>query len=65
MVYIARALRDFGDEFVVLLLPFYLAARGFDAFEIDIVATSGSMRSALTGPATAAQTECNHCASAC
>ncbi len=47
-VFIARALRDFGDGFVVLLTPFYLAARGLDAFEIGVVATLGLFGSALT-----------------
>lgn len=47
-IYIARALRDFGDGFVALLLPVYLAARGFDAFEIGLVATLALLGSALT-----------------
>ena len=47
-VYAARALRDFGDGFVALLLPVYLAARGFDAFEIGLVATLALFGSALT-----------------
>lgn len=48
LVYAARALRDFGDGFVALLLPVYLAARGFDAFEIGLVATLALFGSALT-----------------
>jgi len=48
LVYAARALRDFGDGFVALLLPVYLAARGFDAFEIGLVATLALLGSALT-----------------
>ncbi len=47
-IYAARALRDFGDGFVALLLPVYLAARGFDAFEIGLVATLALLGSALT-----------------
>lgn len=47
-IYLARALRDFGDGFVALLLPVYLAARGFDAFEIGAVATLALLGSALT-----------------
>ena len=47
-IYVARALRDFGDGFVALLLPVYLAARGFDAFEIGLVATLALLGSALT-----------------
>jgi hypothetical protein len=33
IVYIARAFRDFADGFAVLLVPFYLAARGLGALE--------------------------------
>ncbi len=47
-IYLARALRDFGDGFVALLLPVYLAARGFGAFEIGAVATLALLGSALT-----------------
>lgn len=47
-IYLARALRDFGDGFVALLLPVYLTARGFDAFEIGAVATLALLGSALT-----------------
>lgn len=47
-IYLARALRDFGDGFVALLLPVYLAAHGFDAFEIGTVATLALLGSALT-----------------
>ena len=47
-IYCARALRDFGDGFVALLLPVYLGARGFDAFEIGTVATLALLGSALT-----------------
>jgi MFS family permease len=47
-VYVARALRDFGDGFAVLLVPFYLAARGLGAFEIGIVSALGLLGSALT-----------------
>ena len=48
LIYLARALRDFGDGFAVLLVPFYLAARGLGAFEIGLVATLGLLGSALT-----------------
>lgn len=47
-VFMARSIRDFGDGFIVLLAPFYLAARGLDAFTIGIVATLGLFGSALT-----------------
>jgi MFS family permease len=38
-VYRARALRDFGDGFVAVLLPVYLTAVGLGAFEVGLVAT--------------------------
>ena len=44
----ARALRDFGDGFIVLLLPVYLSILGFDAFQIGLVATLALLGSALT-----------------
>lgn len=47
-IYLARALRDFGDGFVAVLLPVYLAALGFGAFEIGVVATLALLGSALT-----------------
>lgn len=36
-VYLARALRDFGDGFVAILLPVYLTAIGLGSFEVGIV----------------------------
>ena len=48
LIYSARALRDFGDGFVVLLLPVYLSSLGFDAFQIGLVATLALLGSALT-----------------
>ena len=47
-IYIARALRDFGDGFVALLLPVYLSALGLGAFEVGVVATLALLGSALT-----------------
>ena len=38
-LYAARALRDFGDGFVAVLLPVYLTAMGLGAFEVGIVST--------------------------
>jgi MFS family permease len=38
-VYVARALRDFGDGFIAILLPVYLTALGLGPFEIGAVAT--------------------------
>jgi MFS family permease len=46
-IYTARALRDFGDGFVVVLLPVYLETIGFGAFEIGLVATLALFGSAL------------------
>lgn len=36
-VYLARALRDFGDGFVAVLLPVYLTAIGLGSFEVGVV----------------------------
>jgi len=47
-LYAARALRDFGDGFVAVLLPVYLAALGLGPIEIGIVATAALLGSALT-----------------
>jgi MFS family permease len=48
-IYAARALRDFGDGFVAVLLPVYLAAIGLGPLEIGIVATLALLgTSALT-----------------
>src|SRR5260221_492784 len=44
----ARALRDFGDGFVAVLLPVYLAALGLGPFEIGVFATLALLGSALT-----------------
>ncbi len=46
-LYLARALRDFGDGFVAVLLVIYLAELGLDAFRIGIVATVALLGSAL------------------
>jgi MFS family permease len=46
-LYAARALRDFGDGFVAVLLPVYLATIGLGAFEIGVVATLALLGSAL------------------
>lgn len=46
-LYAARALRDFGDGFVAVLLVVYLAELGLDAFRIGIVATVALLGSAL------------------
>ncbi len=43
----ARALRDFGDGFVAVLLPVYLTMIGLGAFEVGLVATLALLGSAL------------------
>jgi MFS family permease len=43
----ARALRDFGDGFVAILLPVYLIAVGFSPLEIGAIATAALLGSAL------------------
>ena len=43
----ARAVRDFGDGFVAVLLPVYLAALGYSPFEVGAIATSALLGSAL------------------
>ena len=48
MIYAARALRDFGDGFVAVLLPVYLTALGLGPFEVGVVATVALLGSALT-----------------
>ncbi len=46
-IFVARALRDFGDGFVAILLPVYLTAIGMGPFEIGLVATLALLGSAL------------------
>lgn len=46
-VFLARAIRDFGDGFVAILLPVYLTALGLDAFQVGLVATLALSGSAL------------------
>src|SRR5215207_2628652 len=43
----ARALRDFGDGFVAVLLPVYLIALGFTPLQVGIIATAALLGSAL------------------
>jgi MFS family permease len=43
----ARALRDFGDGFVAVLLPVYLLALGFTPLEVGVIATAALLGSAL------------------
>ncbi|WBU65667.1 MFS transporter [Paracoccus aerodenitrificans] len=46
-LFAARALRDFGDGFVAILLPVYLLALGFSPLEVGILATASLLGSAL------------------
>lgn len=46
-IYLARALRDFGDGFVAVLFPVYLTALGFDAFRIGVIATAALLGSSF------------------
>ena len=46
-IYVARALRDFGDGFVAVLLPIYLTTIGLGAFEVGVVASASLLGSAL------------------
>jgi len=46
-VFAARAIRDFGDGFVAVILPVYLTALGMSAFEVGVVATLALAGSAL------------------
>ncbi|HET6620650.1 MAG TPA: MFS transporter [Dongiaceae bacterium] len=43
----ARALRDFGDGFIAILLPVYLTALGFSPFAVGVIATASLLGSAL------------------
>jgi MFS family permease len=43
----ARALRDFADGFVAVLLPVYLLALGLDTLQVGVVATASLLGSAL------------------
>jgi MFS family permease len=47
-LYAARALRDFGDGFIAVLLAVYLTELGFSAFVVGIVATAALLGSSLT-----------------
>jgi MFS family permease len=46
-IYAARALRDFGDGFVAILLVVYLTELGLGPFEIGVIATAALLGSAL------------------
>jgi MFS family permease len=46
-LYAARAFRDFGDGFVVVLLPVYLTGMGLGPLEVGVVATLALLGSAV------------------
>ncbi|WP_315858489.1 MFS transporter [Rhizobium leguminosarum] len=46
-LFAARALRDFGDGFVAILLPVYLLALGFSPLQVGIIATVSLFGSAF------------------
>lgn len=43
----ARAIRDFGDGFVAVLLPVYLTSLGFSALQVGVLATLALLGSAI------------------
>ncbi len=47
LLYAARALRGFGDGFAIIVLPAYLAAIGFNAAQIGLVAAAALLGTAL------------------
>jgi MFS family permease len=47
LLYTARAARNFGDGFTVIVLPAYLTAIGFEPAQIGLVATAALLGSAL------------------
>jgi MFS family permease len=47
LLYVARALRGFGDGFAIIVLPAYLSAMGFDAAEVGLVAAAALLGTAL------------------
>jgi MFS family permease len=47
LLYVARALRGFGDGFAVIILPAYMTALGYDAIAVGIVATASLSGTAL------------------
>jgi MFS family permease len=47
LLYSARALRDFGDGFVAVLLPVYLIELGLGPLEVGVIATAALLGSSL------------------
>lgn len=46
-LFAARALRDFGDAYVAVLLPVYMLALGFTPLQVGVLATASLLGSAL------------------
>jgi MFS family permease len=46
-ILLTRALRDFGDGYIAILLPVYLTALGFSTVEVGLTATAALLGSAL------------------
>ena len=46
-LFAARAVRDFGDGFVAVLLPVYLLALGFTPLDVGVIATASLLGSSL------------------
>ena len=46
-IFFARALRDFGDGFVAILLPVYLLGLGCSPLQVGVIATTALLGSAL------------------
>jgi MFS family permease len=46
LIFLGRGIRAFGDGFVSLLLPVYLIALGFDAFEVGVLTAATLLGSA-------------------
>jgi len=47
LLYVARALRGFGDGFAIIVLPAYLSAIGFDAAAVGLVAAAALLGTAV------------------
>jgi MFS family permease len=47
LLFVARALRGFGDGFAIIVLPAYLSAIGFDAAEVGLVAAAALLGTAV------------------
>jgi len=47
LLYLARALRGFGDGFAIIILPAYMTALGYDAVAVGFVATASLLGTAL------------------